>query len=261
MNNVYYNEIDPFCVEWLRALMGRGVIPTGTIDNRSIEDVKPIELKEYDQCHFFAGIGVWAYALEQAGWGDAPVWTGSCPCQPFSAAGKGKGTTDERHLWPAFFHLIRNVRPVTVFGEQVASKAGLAWLDLVQADLEGEGYANGAVDTCAAGFGAPHIRQRLYWVAHTELHGYASTQNGGSSCTRQDEGRLLEPARACASNGFWSNVEWLHCADGKARAVEPGTFPLAHGATNRVGRLRGYGNAIVAPQAIEFVKAYMEMPK
>ena len=59
-------------------------------------------------------------------------------------------------------------------------------------------------------------------------------------------------------NGFWGNAEWLACIDGKARAVEPGTFPLAHGAPARVGRLRAYGNAIVAPVAAEFIGAYID---
>ncbi|WP_425599092.1 DNA cytosine methyltransferase [Xanthomonas cannabis] len=112
-----------------------------------------------------------------AGWpDDRPVWTGSCPCQPFSAAGKGAGFVDERHLWPAFFHLIRECRPAAVFGEQVASRDGLNWLDLVCADLEGAAYAVGAADLCAAGVGAPHIRQRLYWVAHANSS--ASRQGG-----------------------------------------------------------------------------------
>src|SRR5690606_36595911 len=123
-----------------------------------------------------AGIGVWSHALRRDGWPDArPVWTGSCPCQPFSAAGKGEGFADERHLWPAFYWLIVQCRPAVVFGEQVASKDGLGWLDLVQADLEGTGYASRAVDLCAAGSGAPHIRQRLRWVGerleHAESNG------------------------------------------------------------------------------------------
>src|SRR5688500_18876439 len=95
---------------------------------------------------------------------ERPVWTGSCPCQPFSAAGKGGGFVDDRHLWPEFFRLIGERRPDTILGEQVASKDGLGWLDLVCADLEGADYACGSVDTCAAGFGAPHIRQRLFWI-------------------------------------------------------------------------------------------------
>lgn len=165
-NPALYNEHDPFAAEWLRQLIAAGQIAPGDVDERSIEDVVPDDLRGYTQCHFFAGIGVWSYALRRAGWPDErPVWTGSCPCQPFSAAGKGAGFADERHLWPAFFHLIDLRRPPTVFGEQVASKDGLAWLDHVQVDLEGAGYAFGAKDLCAAGFGAPHIRQRLYFVA------------------------------------------------------------------------------------------------
>ena len=83
----------------------------------------------------FAGIGVWSHSLRLAGWpDDKPVWTGSCPCQPFSAAGKGDGFADERHLWPHFFHLISERRPQHVLGEQVASGDANTWFDLVQAD-------------------------------------------------------------------------------------------------------------------------------
>ncbi len=162
----YYNEIDPFAAAWLRELIRAGEIAPGDVDERSIEDVTPSDLLGYTQCHFFAGIGVWSRALRSAGWSDdRQVWTGSCPCQPFSAAGKGKGLADERHLWPAFFHLIEVCGPVVVFGEQVAGKDGLGWLDLVSTDLEAVGYTCGAVPAPAAGFGAPHIRERLYWVA------------------------------------------------------------------------------------------------
>jgi len=169
----YYNEIDRFAAQYLRNLIAAGHIAPGIVDDRSIEDVHPSDLDGFTQCHFFAGVGVWSYALRRAGWPDhRPVWTGSCPCQPFSAAGKGAGFDDERHLWPAFHHLIRVVRPADVIGEQVASKDGLSWLELVQADLEAAGYAVGASDLCAAGFADPeitgamggaHIRQRLYW--------------------------------------------------------------------------------------------------
>lgn len=165
----YYNEHDKKTAQWLRELIKDGHIAPGEVDERSIEDVIPTELTGFAQCHFFAGIGVWSYALRQAGWpDDRQVWTGSCPCQPFSAAGKGEGIADERHLWPAFFHLIEQCKPRTIFGEQVSSKDGLTWLDIVSSDLEGAGYTIGASDICAAGVGAPHIRQRLYFVADTE---------------------------------------------------------------------------------------------
>ncbi|MDY6910774.1 MAG: DNA cytosine methyltransferase [Chloroflexota bacterium] len=147
-------------------MINGGLIPPGDVDERSIADVTGSDLKGYTQCHFFAGIGGWPYALQLAGW-DAtrPVWTGSCPCQPFSVAGTGKGHEDKRHLWPEFARLICECEPPTVFGEQVASKLGREWLAGVRLDLEAMGYAVGAADLCAASIGAPHIRQRLWWCA------------------------------------------------------------------------------------------------
>src|SRR6185369_15459542 len=142
--SAYYNEIDPYAAQWLRNLIAANLIAPGDVDERSIVDVRPAELAGYTQCHFFAGIGGWSYALRLAGWADdRPVWTGSCPCQPLSSAGKRKGHADERHLWPAFHRLIAECRPATVFGEQVASKDGREWFSAVRADLEGSGYACG----------------------------------------------------------------------------------------------------------------------
>ena len=292
----YYNEIDPFAVAWLRELIKAGEIADGEVDERSIEDVLPKDLMGFTQCHFFAGIGVWSYALRQAGWqDDRPVWSGSCPCQPFSAAGKGKGFADERHLWPAFFHLVSQCSPAIVFGEQVASKDGLSWIDLVQTDMEGSGYAFGAVDTCAAGFGAPHIRQRLYWVAERSSAGlerlpeqpareeFPAIERGGGACGMADDyspglqpwerddqrerywntvaAKSVTSRNGCPgpTNGFWEGSDWLRCKDGRWRPVESGTSPLVDGAPARVGRLRGYGNAINAIQAKAFIESFLEV--
>ena len=400
----YYNEFDPYAAQWLRNLIDAGHLPKGEVDSRSIKDVKASELAGFVQCHFFAGLGGWSHALRLAGWPeDRPVWTGSCPCQPFSAAGAGGGVTDERHLWPTWFNLIRECRPDVIFGEQVEAAINHGWLDLVQADLEGEGYACGAVGLPAGGVGAPHIRQRLWFVGHTKnngLQGGALRNNGESAngitqtsvpgqlaysaAQRPEEhdsdevGRVSEqrgPAGVVAdttSNGhndptrssnirqveqrtgrakesevceqltassfttygqladdhgdgrlsrgtirpngeehdvehgspthqladtdgtrsaagvskpnaggkggaevvyhggggesgagqrsetFWSDCDWIPCRDGKARPVEPGTFPLAHGVSGRVGRLRAYGNAIVPQVAQVFIEAYLE---
>ncbi|HHN8306248.1 TPA: DNA cytosine methyltransferase [Morganella morganii] len=288
----FYNENDPFAAQWLRNLIAAGHIAPGVVDERSIEDVTPDDLRGFTQCHFFAGVGVWSFALRRAGWpDDKPVWTGSCPCQPFSAPGKRKGFADERHLWPAFFHLISECKPGVIFGEQVASKDGLGWLDLVQTDLEATNYAVGAVDLCAAGFGAPHIRQRLYWVADSDNAGLEGRKGmpersaefpAGSGCVdgrvahatggeqpgsrnQRQAGRNEYPNSCSAgcseltkpTNGHWRDADWLFCRDEKWRPVEPGTFPLADGIAGRVGKLRAYGNAIVEPVAEEFIRAYM----
>jgi DNA (cytosine-5)-methyltransferase 1 len=346
----YYNEIDPKAAAWLRELIKQGHIAHGVVDERSISDVKPNELVGFTQCHFFAGIGGWSLALRLAGWpDDRPVWTGSCPCQPFSAAGRRGGMSDERHLWPHWHHLINQCRPATVFGEQVASKDGLGWLDLVSADMEATGYAFGAADLCAAGVGAPHIRQRLWFVgmadsastrleggggsflqrgdygyvsdrsdgglghpsgtagqrnagtlfgaeagehgawqpvdggnpvgfehAGTGMGGLADANNGQRDRIADGQGRERDRAqtgrvesdsqlerrsatdRPSPTNGHWRDADWLFCRDGKWRPVEPSTFPLAHGLPARVGRLRGYGNAIVPQVAAEIIKTVID---
>jgi len=218
----YYNEIDPFAAQWLRNLIAGGHIAPGEVDERSIEDVTPDDLRGFTQCHFFAGIGVWSHSLRLAGWtDDKPVWTGSCPCQPFSAAGKGDGFADERHLWPAFFHLIRECRPQHVFGEQVAAGNASAWFDLVQTDLEGVDYAFGLVPFASSGVGAPHIRERAYWAAHANSeiddrrrdlrsNGRDEYSDGGnpgeladSNNDRQQSGCGSCGGRKCAKTGIY----------------------------------------------------------
>ena len=193
----YYNEFEPYAARWLENLQGANEIPQGRVDQRSILDVKAVDLAEYRRLHFFAGIGGWALALKMAGWPEGvPVWTGSCPCQPFSICGKKKGEEDERHLWPAFRDLIGERRPAVVFGEQVASPDGREWLSGVRSDLERLGYRFGAADLCAAGVSAPHIRQRLYWVADT------SYAHWGSGVSREEAGtRAFGVGRVGPSGG------------------------------------------------------------
>jgi DNA (cytosine-5)-methyltransferase 1 len=288
----YYNEIDPYAAQWLRNLIQAGHIAIGDVDERSIADVRANDLHGYTQAHFFAGVGGWSYALRLAGWpDDRPVWTGSCPCQPFSAAGKGAAADDERHLWPAWASLIAECGPGTIFGEQVEAAIGWGWLDAVFSDLEAQGYACGSAVLPACGVGAPHIRQRLWFVADTD-----AARCGAGRSSEAGDGRdaaRIKPSGLCADGGVgdaqqpglerhagheqnghqpgrhgtdesgsitttsWA-CDWLPCTDGKARPVEPGTFPLAHGIPGRVGRLRAYGNAIIAPLAAEFIKASMK---
>ena len=387
----YYNELDPKMAAWLRELIGRGLLPDGDVDERDVRDVEPRDLEGYGQVHLFAGIGGWAYGLRLAGWPDErPVWTGSCPCQPFSVAGAGGGVDDARHLWPAFRWIVAQRRPATVFGEQVASKAGRGWLAGVRLDLEAMGYVVGAADLCASCVGEkvfhleaeylrwivdsgdcrvrgredeirafadhldriiagpPHIRQRLFWVADAEdANGrgrergteegtrarelgrgqpsggcqngrLADAEDGGLGINRSAQGdgghadergevgglrdaggqrrgearrprgerkngpsghsqaggldhadspgraqlrvAIAETARHAGAErpGGWSNFSLVAFPNGIARRIEPGLEPLVDGVPARVGRLRGYGNAIVPQVAAEFVRAFME---
>ena len=265
----YYNEIDPFAAQWIRNLIKAGLVAPGEVDERSIVDVRPDDLRGYTQCHFFAGIAAWSHALRLAGWSDdRPVWTGSCPCQPFSSAGAGKGTDDPRHLWPVWFDLIRQCRPATVFGEQVEAAIRHGWLDLVQDDLENAGYACGAICLPAGAFGAPHQRKRLWFVASAQCQqsklqvhpavtasvGIQSTDDaGGRGCAsvglghstvqrcsgehvlQEPQRNHLKAARTGPDHSFWADADWLYCRDEKWRPTEPGTFPLVDGSAFRMG--------------------------
>lgn len=239
----YYNEFDPHAAAWLRELINQKLIPAGDVDTRSIADVIPSDLHGYTQCHFFAGIGGWSLALQISGWpDDRPVWTGSCPCQPFSVAGEGKGTADERHLWPVFFDLIRECRPERVFGEQVANAIGKGWLDGISTDLESEDYACGAAVLGAHSVGAPHLRQRLYWgcVAYAEWHEQSRKKSRIRKTGRV--GRVVEP--------FPWDEHW-ESALRRFRA-------LGDGLPRSVAFTDGARNAIVPQVGAEFVKAFLE---
>ncbi|MES2706379.1 MAG: DNA cytosine methyltransferase [Verrucomicrobiota bacterium] len=195
----YYNEFDKHAAAWLEQLIAEGLIPPGEVDQRSISDVTPNDLSGFTQCHFFAGIAGWPLTLQLAGWpADRPVWTGSCPCQPFSVAGKRKGAEDSRHLWPVFAGLIAACQPPTVFGEQVASADGRLWLAGVFADLENMGYQRAGADLCAAGVRSPHIRQRLYWVADAGHQPARRAPGSGKAEGR----RSFDQSSGCGDSGF-----------------------------------------------------------
>ena len=135
---VYYSESDPFAAAWLRNLVTAGLLPAGDVDDRDIKKVQPEDLKGYDACHWFCGIGGWPLAGRMAGLpDDFRWWSGSCPCQGFSDAGARLGFADERHLWPLWFNILRERRPQVIFGEQVASAIRYGWIDIVCSDLAG----------------------------------------------------------------------------------------------------------------------------
>ena len=260
----YYNEFDGYAAAWLRNLISAGHLPAGDVDERSIVDVAPSDLAGYTQCHFFAGIGGWSLAARLAGWpDDRELWTGSCPCQPFSNIGQKRGVEDERHLWPVFAGLIAARMPAVVMGEQVASAAGRDWYAGVRADLEKLGYDNGGADLCAAGVEAPHIRQRIYWVADTNVADENERTSGRKQSVRDGDREYLEglgyvAGEPLGSRGLaWKHSEAIECADGWRR-IESGAQPMASGISSRMDKIRAYGNAICVPLAAEVIGAYMD---
>lgn len=247
--SAYYNEIDPHAAQWLRNLIKAGHIAAGDVDERSIEDVRPDDLRGYTQCHFFAGIGLWSYALRLAGWDDSrPVWTGSCPCQPFSDAGRGLGFEDKRHLWPVWFDLIRQCHPSVVFGEQVASKAARTWLDLVFADMEDRNYACGSAILPVASVGAPQERDRLWWLADANYARRKGRVRQGESDSTREERPAARGELVRSMRGPWPP------GPGQVDDIPI----LVDGSAGRVGRLRAIGNAISPEVAAAFIEASME---
>lgn len=137
--NAFNCEIDPFC---------RRVLKYHFPESEQYEDIRTTDFT------------VWRDRID--------VLTGGFPCQPFSLAGKRKGTADDRYLWPAMFGVIRTVRPRWVVGENVYGlvnwSEGMVF-DTVCADLENEGYEVGAYVLPACAVDAPHRRDRIWIVA------------------------------------------------------------------------------------------------
>lgn len=266
MNVHYYNEWDKGAAAWLRELINNKLIPYGYVDERSITEVTPSDLEGFTQCHFFAGIGGWPLALKLARVpASTRLWTGSPPCQPFSVAGKSLGFDDERHLAPAFLRLIRECRPEFIFGEQVKAAIRKHWLDFVFLNLEERGYSCGSAVLPACSVGSPQERQRIIFGARmgdpngARMEGLRESQQVilQKGWEIQERYSLSPDVASC----LWGSWQSNHGADKETRIVPVGFCKATHGISARVGRLRGYGNAIVPQVAAEFVTAFMESIK
>ena len=198
--------------------------------------------------------------------------SGGFPCQPFSVAGKRRGTDDDRHLWPEMYRIIEEVRPRWVVAENVPGLIKMA-LDQVLSDLEALGYTVGAVTVPACAVNAPHRRERLWILAHAksigsreetdkrsidgasadvadtaqqlfDRHGHTGTAgrqespDGGS-----DDANTNGQSARRSTKSRTEHCEWL---------PEPNVGRVAHGVPHRVDRLKALGNAIV-PQIAEVI--------
>ena len=248
----YYNEFNPWKAHQLRLLIKQGLIPYGHVDERSITDVRPSDLSGYTQRHFFAGIGGWSLALRLAGWpDDRPVWTASCPCNPYSNAGKKKGTCDTRDLWPTFFNLFREYQTIPLLGEQVEAAIKMGWFDRVCSDMETIGNTVGACVLGSHSVGKDHIRQRLYFFANSTMHGCQRLL--GETQTQVQENRTPEAL------GTWDSVG-SPFVNWRKLLAEPHVIRVADGVSSTVDirpRLHAYGDAIDPQLAAEFIKAIL----
>ena len=214
------------------------------------------------------------------------------PCQDNSVAGKRAGAEGERFLAPEVVRIAQQCRPDIIFRENVPGNAE-GQLHAIVPPLERLGYRVAAGIFSSAETGNTMRRERLFIMASAMRPG--RQQDAGSALSheathgstgwneRQQDGDNVTSSYGANDapgpvNGRWSDADWLFCRDGKWRPVEPGTFPLAHGTAarvgsrgpdwqtpagaesqgHRVGRLRGYGNAINAEAAVAFIQTVME---
>lgn len=243
----YYNEIDPYCCDVLRARIADGSLPNGFVDQRDIREVQPADLAGYVQCHFFAGIGGFPLGIKWAGAEHIPIWTGGFPCQDISNANHaGKGIDGPKSgLWRELYRLVRKVRPERLLVENVANLLnrgfGTVLRDLAACGRDAEWDVFPA---CA--FGADIIRERLFIYSQPQSFGRA-----GVLCGRPGVGAKTHPA--------WGPADSLDTPNDRAGRIEawlrePAILGSLNGLPSKLAerQLGAFGNAVV-PQIVEYI--------
>ena len=220
--------------------------------------------------------------------GSVELICGGFPCQPFSIAGKQRGTKDDRDLWPEMLRIIREVRPTWVLGENVANFANMdGGYNRTHSDLEKEGYEVRAFEIPAIAVGAPHVRKRLWIVGHLAHPNSVGYGRGSGKGYQNDKWEFFESERkrcsvGCDTSGRSGKSDLAHSngvgpqrigtncnqegrkgqEEGQAGlryrtgdsyhnwAVEPNVGRVAHGVPQRVDRLKALGNSVI-PQIVE----------
>jgi len=260
-------EIDPFCQEVLKKHWPQSKI-YGDIRTLANTESEQADTAEQEGLHTKSGIQDREYFL----------LTGGFPCQPFSQAGRRKGTDDDRHLWPEMFRVIREFRPTWVIAENVRGiltiEQGMVF-EQVCLDLEGEGYEVQPLVIPAVSVNAPHRRDRIWFIAHAKSADdrgdtrelsqedeqqaeerqkeqptkLSSTSNGDAPDTRRI-GQKVGQEQATGNEQYSWSTNWLEVATSLCR-VDDG-LPRR---MDRNHRLKALGNAIVPQVAEEIMKA------
>jgi len=170
--------------------------------------------------------------------GSVDVICGGYPCQPFSTAGQRRGKEDDRHLWPEFSRLVAELRPTWVIGENVAGHISMG-LDDVLSDLEGQGYACRSFVIPACAVAAPHRRDRVWIVAHSECFGQSR------------QGKHVHPCH-CAADCQREASHVVNVSQPGEWCAEPNVGRVVNGIPRRVDRLKALGNAVV-PQVVQMI--------
>lgn len=188
---------------------------------------------------------------ERTGLRTVDVISGGFPCQPFSVAGKRRGSEDDRYLWPEMLRVIEELLPAWVVGENVAGIVNMA-LDTVLSDLEAKGYAAGAFIIPACAVGAPHRRDRIAVVANADSIGY----KGAKRLSENIEKIVIGTTRAFGTIAqFPDGIDWMQ------RARESGFLRRNNGLPHRLDRLRSLGNAVVPQQFYPIFQAIAEVER
>ncbi|BAD65383.1 site-specific DNA-methyltransferase [Shouchella clausii KSM-K16] len=260
IETVAFCEREPFCQK---------ILNKHWPDVPIFDDIKTLDKKALEE----RGIDVGAIELI----------TGGFPCQPYSVAGKRKGTEDDRDLWPEMFRIIEEIRPTWVVGENVANFANME-LDRTLFDLESIGYKGRAFVLPAAAVEAPHERMRTFIVSHS--NSVRRNDRGNNRQERQIQGERhrndkknqpewfgrLDRAREVRAVFPNTNVERKgenynqqftgFCEEHRGRwAVEPDVGRVAHGVSNRVDRIKGLGNAVVPQQIYPIFETIMKIER
>ena len=193
-------------IKTLSLFAGIGGIDLGLEATGHFETVQFVEYDPYCQHilkRHWPNVSVWGdvKTFDPDSCGEIDCIVGGYPCQPFSVAGKQKGTQDDRHLWPRMFEIIKHKRPSLILCENVSGHIVLG-LDEVLLDLEGEGYSTRAFVIPASAVDANHKRERVWIVAYSNSRGRWGEERFGENDSSRSKKEKQTSNFVKTSKGF-----------------------------------------------------------